>query len=36
MSDKLEACRRFPESPLAGCLYKLEACRTLRGALFII
>jgi hypothetical protein len=36
MSGKLPACRRFPESPFAGSLDKLEACRTLRGALFIL
>jgi hypothetical protein len=36
MSDKLPACRRLPESPFAGILDKLEACRTLRGALFIL
>jgi hypothetical protein len=36
MSGKLPACRRLPESPFAGSLDKLEACRTLRGALFIL
>jgi hypothetical protein len=36
MSDKLPACRLLPESPFAGSLDKLEACRTLRGALFIL
>jgi hypothetical protein len=36
MSDKLPACRFLPESPIAGSLDKLEACRTLRGALFIL
>jgi len=36
MFDMLPACRRLPESPTAWSLDKLEACRTLRGALFIL
>ena len=36
MFDKLEACRCLPESPTDGSLDKLPACRTLRGALFIL
>src|SRR5262245_55858956 len=36
MSDKLPACRGLGESPTARRLDKLEACRTLRGSLFIL